>query len=50
MALTILGTNTLKNIALSFVIAKELRGASEGRFDFDFFWKSRALSIKSPSP
>jgi diguanylate cyclase (GGDEF)-like protein len=42
-ALTILGTNTLKNIALSFVIAKELRGASEGRFDFDFFWK-RALT------
>ena len=42
-ALAILGTNTLKNIALSFVIAKELRGTSEGRFDFDFFWK-RALT------
>ncbi|MGD9136837.1 MAG: GGDEF domain-containing protein [Desulfobacterales bacterium] len=42
-ALSILGTNTLKNIALSFVIAKELRGASEGGFDFDFFWK-RALT------
>jgi len=42
-ALSILGTNTLKNIALSFVIAKELRGVSEGGFDFDFFWK-RALT------
>jgi diguanylate cyclase (GGDEF)-like protein len=42
-ALSILGTNTLKNIALSFVIAKELRGTSEDRFDFDFFWR-RALT------
>jgi len=42
-ALSILGTNTIKNIALSFVIAKELRGPCEGGFDFDFFWK-RALT------
>ena len=42
-ALGVLGTNTLKNIALSFVIAKDLRGPSEGGFDFDFFWK-RALT------
>ena len=42
-ALTILGTDTIKNIALSFVIAKGLRGPSEGGFDFDFFWK-RALT------
>ena len=42
-ALGILGTNTLKNIALSFVIAKDLRGPAEGSFDFDFFWK-RALT------
>src|SRR5210317_1579849 len=42
-ALTILVTNTVKNIALSFVIAKGLRGPSEGGFDFDFFWK-RALT------
>jgi len=42
-ALTILGTNTVKNIALSFVIAKGLRGPCEGGFDFDFFWK-RALT------
>ena len=38
-ALGILGTNTLKNIALSFVIAKDLRGPAEGSFDFDFFGK-----------
>jgi diguanylate cyclase (GGDEF)-like protein len=42
-ALGILGTNTLKNIALSFIIAKDLRGTSEDGFDFDFFWK-RALT------
>jgi len=42
-ALSILGTNTLKNIALSFVIAKDLRGPAEDGFDFDFFWK-RALT------
>ena len=42
-ALTGLGTNTIKNIALSFVIAKGLRGSSEGGSDFDFFWK-RALT------
>jgi diguanylate cyclase (GGDEF)-like protein len=38
-ALSILGLNAMKNIALSFVIANELRGHSEGGFDFDFFWK-----------
>jgi diguanylate cyclase (GGDEF)-like protein len=38
-ALSILGTNTLKNLALSFVIAKEMHGLSEGGFDFDFFWR-----------
>ena len=43
-ALSILGTNTLKNIALSFVIAKELRGTSEDRLDFDFFWRSALTS------
>ena len=42
-ALGILGTNTLKNIALSFVIVKGLRGPSEDGFDFNFFWK-RALT------
>ena len=42
-ALSILGTNTLKNIALSFVIAKDLRGSAEDGIDFDFFWK-RALT------
>ena len=42
-ALTILGTKTLINIALSFVITKELRGPSENGFNFDFFWK-RALT------
>lgn len=38
-ALAILGLTPMKNIALSFVIAKELRSHPEGGFDFDFFWK-----------
>ncbi|BCR03425.1 hypothetical protein DESUT3_04940 [Desulfuromonas versatilis] len=42
-ALSVLGVEVLKNIALSFVIAKQLRGKGEGGFDFDFFWK-RAIT------
>ncbi len=38
-ALSVLGADVLKNIALSFVIATEMRRDSEGGFDFDFFWK-----------
>jgi diguanylate cyclase (GGDEF)-like protein len=38
-ALTVLGFNALKNIALSFVIAKELNADSDDSFDFDYFWK-----------
>ncbi len=38
-ALTILGTNLIKNIALSFVIAGDLRGNSNEVFDFDYFWR-----------
>ncbi len=38
-ALSILGTNLIKNIALSFVIASDLRGAGESAFDFDYFWR-----------
>ncbi len=38
-ALTVLGVETLKNIALSFVIAKEMRGFAEGGFDFNLFWR-----------
>lgn len=38
-ALSILGTNVIKNIALSFVIAGNLRGDEEFSFDFDYFWR-----------
>lgn len=38
-ALTILGTNLTKNIALSFVIAGDLRGGDNEIFDFDLFWR-----------
>lgn len=38
-ALSILGTDVMKNIALSFVISRDLRGESSSGFNFDFFWK-----------
>lgn len=38
-ALSILGTNLVKNIALSFIIAEELRGRGDSAFDFDYFWR-----------
>jgi len=38
-ALTRLGLRSVQNIALSFVITREMRGASDVGFDFDFFWK-----------
>jgi diguanylate cyclase (GGDEF)-like protein len=38
-ALTILGLNALKNIALSFIIVSRLQGQSNELFDFEYFWK-----------
>ncbi|MDX2493373.1 MAG: GGDEF domain-containing protein [Desulfuromusa sp.] len=38
-AMTVLGTNTIKNIALSFVIAADLSPNGQTGFDFDNFWR-----------
>lgn len=38
-ALAILGINSTKNIALSFIILRRMQGRSEGYFDFQYFWK-----------
>ena len=38
-ALSILGSNLIKNIALSFVITGNLRGDNNSSFDFDYFWR-----------
>jgi len=38
-AMSILGTNVIKNIALSFVIAKNLQGQKTFCFDFELFWQ-----------
>lgn len=38
-ALSILGTNVIKNIALSFIIANELQDKTETVFNFDYFWR-----------
>lgn len=38
-ALSVLGLNVTKNIALSFVIAKEMTGSESGGFNFSKFWK-----------
>ena len=36
--------NVIKNIALSFAIAGDLRGSQEGGFDFDYFWRCSVTS------
>lgn len=38
-ALTVLGVTALKNIALSFVFAKDFSNRTTSGFDFDHFWK-----------
>lgn len=38
-ALSLLGTNVIKNIALSFVIASDLKDQTESFFNFDYFWR-----------
>ncbi|MBW6520526.1 MAG: HDOD domain-containing protein [Desulfoarculaceae bacterium] len=38
-ALSLLGLNVTKNIALSFVIAKEITGPECGGFNFHYFWR-----------
>ena len=46
-ALTVIGCNALKNTALSFVIANEMRDQSEDSFDFDYFWKRSVTAAVS---
>ncbi len=43
-AMSVLGTNTIKNIALSFVIATELNTNDDSNFNFDLFWR-RSITI-----
>ncbi len=42
-ATALIGTNTLKNIALSFVIVQEFQDPGQGSFNLDLFWR-RALT------
>ncbi len=39
MAVTVLGVNTLKNIALSFIISEAFSGVADRHVDFDCFWR-----------
>ncbi len=56
-AVSVLGTNTLKNIALSFAILDKLKEYEGGDFDYDSFWKhsvtaavaAETLAIRLPS-
>jgi diguanylate cyclase (GGDEF)-like protein len=43
MALSVLGTHAVKNIALSFVICSDMKASDESGFDFDLFWR-RAIT------
>src|SRR6056297_836008 len=38
-ALCVLGTNVIKNIALSFVVANDIRGKGTVNFNLDYFWR-----------
>ena len=42
-ATALIGTNALKNIALSFVIVQDLQDAPQGSFDLTLFWR-RAIT------
>jgi len=42
-ATALIGTDSLKNIALSFVIVQEFQNAPQGSFDLDYFWR-RAIT------
>jgi diguanylate cyclase (GGDEF)-like protein len=46
-AMSILGTNVIKNIALSFVITNDLRNPAIKSFDFDFFWRRSVTTAVS---
>ncbi len=46
-ALSVLGLNVTKNIALSFVIAKEMTGSEIGGFNFAHFWRRAVTSAVS---
>lgn len=46
-ALSVLGMNVTKNIALSFVIAKEMTGVGSEGFDFTHFWKRAVTTAVS---
>ncbi len=43
-AMSVLGTNTIKNVALSFVIATELSTNDDSKFNFDLFWR-RSITV-----
>jgi diguanylate cyclase (GGDEF)-like protein len=43
MALSVLGTHAVKNIALSFVICSDMKANGESGFDFDLYWR-RAIT------
>ena len=52
-ALAILGINSLKNIALSFIIVRNFQGRSHSFFDFQYFWKrsvTAAVAAKMLAP
>jgi len=43
-ALSVLGTTVIKNIAVSFVIATDLREEKQSGFDFDDYWRRSVTS------
>jgi len=48
-AVSILGLNTLKNLALSFVIVDSMKGLEKTGFDLEFFWKRAVTAAVAAS-
>lgn len=46
-ATALIGSKTLQNIALSFVIVQRFQDSPQGSFDLDFFWKRAITSAVS---
>lgn len=46
-AMAILGTNIIKNVALSFIIAENFSKDAHCGFDYDFFWRHSVTSAVS---
>ena len=48
-AVSVLGVNTLKNIAAAFVLNRQFQGPRRERFDYDWFWRRSIMAAVAAS-